>query len=208
MNHRIVCFLLLLLLASPAIAQNSNAGPTGDSGSKVPNAQPASASPSQAMPAPEKIDPAKDAAIRHLMDLTGAGKLGGQMVDAMMPQMRSMIGQMISESGRQQKFLDTFFKEFRTRFTDEDLVALVVPIYARHYSLEDIQGMNQFYESPLGQRVVRELPQITAEARAAGAEMGQKAAMDTLRAMSKDYPELDRMLPEKAPAEPQTGGPQ
>src|ERR1039458_2922850 len=193
----------MLMMAVPAMAQNPDRGTTSGANSAPRHSRsPAeSESPAPAASTPEKVDPVNDATIRHLMDLTGAGKIGGQMMDAMMPQMRTMINQLIGKNDRQQKFLYTFFREFRTRLTDEDIVKTIVPIYVPLYSLEEIQALNQFYESPLGQRVVRELLEITAEVRAAGAEMGRKAAIETSRTRSKDFPELDRILPDNnAPA--------
>ena len=217
MKHRVASIGLLLLAASPALAQSPASGTRGGSGSQPRNSQPSGAQSTAANPAspaqpaaPEQVDPAKEAAIRHLMELTGVGKLSDQMVDATRPQMREMIGQLIEDDARAQKFLDTFFQKFRTRFTETDLINAIVPIYARHYSLEDIQALNAFYESPLGQRVMRELPEITKESQAAGAAIGQKAAMETLQEMSADYPELKQVVtpgsaqpaPAPAPAPP------
>jgi uncharacterized protein len=182
MKHRVAWIWLLLLTAGPAMAQTAATAPP--SGSQAPQST-----------AAQINDPVKEAAIRHLLDLTGSGKLGGQMMDAMMPQMRSIVGSLIPQNDRAKAFLDAFFQRFRARVSDESIVAIIIPIYAKHYSLEDIQALNQLYESPLGQRVVRELPQITKESQAAGSEMGQKAAMDTLRDMSVDYPELKQILP-------------
>jgi len=78
--------------------------------------------------------------------------------------------------------------------------------------MEDIQGLIQFYESPLGQRVVKALPQAARESQELGVQMQEKGAMTVLQGLSTDYPELKQMLkppdagsdagpgPEKAPA--------
>lgn len=189
MKRPIAWMPLLLLAAGSAWAQTPAAGPSKTSPGPAQMQQPETRETPQA-PAAETIDPAKDAAIRHLMDLTGAGKLGGQMVDAMMPQMRAMIAQSLGDNARVNQFLQEFFLKFRAHFTDADIVNAIIPVYARHFSLEDIQALTQFYESPVGQRVVKELPQVTEESRGIGTKLGQAAAFQTLQEMSNDYPEL------------------
>jgi hypothetical protein len=189
MKRCIAWFPLLLITTGPALAQAP-----ATSQSRTPNtpaqSQPTVAGGASQAPAAEPVDPAKDAAIRRLMDLTGAGKLGGQMVDGMMPQMRAMISQSIGQNARADQFLEAFFRKFRTHLTDADIVNMIVPVYARHFSLEDIQALIQFYESPVGQRFVEQLPRLTEESRAIGAKLGQAAAFQTLEEMSDDYPEL------------------
>src|SRR6202022_3864811 len=68
-------------------------------------------------------------------------------------------------------------------------------------STEDIKALIQFYESPLGQRVVRSMPQVTQESESAGIQLDQKAAINVLRGMQTEYPELKQMLP------PENGAP-
>ncbi|MGA8766719.1 MAG: DUF2059 domain-containing protein, partial [Candidatus Acidiferrales bacterium] len=71
---------------------------------------------------------------------------------------------------------------------------------------DDIQALIQFYESPLGKRVVKTLPQVAQESEQLGVQMQQKGAMNVLQDMSADYPELKQMLrpqgaaPDESPA--------
>jgi uncharacterized protein len=68
-------------------------------------------------------------------------------------------------------------------------------VYAKNFTLEEIQGLVKFYESPLGQRVVKVLPQVIQESQAAGAQIDQQVAIATLRSMETEYPQLKQMLP-------------
>jgi hypothetical protein len=77
----------------------------------------------------------------------------------------------------------------------------VVPIYAKAFSLEDLQGLIQFYESPLGQRVVKTLPQVAQTSQRVGVQLEQKGALTVLQGMSNDFPELKQLLQ----AEPDSG---
>ncbi|MGH9559880.1 MAG: DUF2059 domain-containing protein, partial [Terracidiphilus sp.] len=93
----------------------------------------------------------------------------------------------------------------------------MVPIYDHAFTKQDIDGLVQFYESPLGQHVVKVLPQVLQQSQDAAEKMDQEAALNVLRGMSTDYPELKRILPDgnqpapgpgAAPAAPQGAAPQ
>jgi hypothetical protein len=72
--------------------------------------------------------------------------------------------------------------------------------------MEDLQGIIQFYESPVGQRFLKALPQVARDTQEQGMQMEQKGAMNVLEQMSSDYPELKPLLrpqpgdPSEAPA--------
>jgi hypothetical protein len=61
--------------------------------------------------------------------------------------------------------------------------------------MDDILGLIKFYESPLGTKLVKEMPQVVQESQAAGVQMNQEAAITVLRGMEPDYPFLKQMLP-------------
>lgn len=145
-------------------------------------------------PTAGKVDPAKEAAIRHLMEITGTSKLGDQIVSVITTGVHDGMVRRLSPD-RLQKFMDTFGQDLQSRVSAAQIDTAIIPIYSQHFSLEDIQGMTQFYESPLGQRAVKTMPQIYQEAQKAGRDMGQKGTLETLREMAGEYPELKAVLP-------------
>ncbi len=72
---------------------------------------------------------------------------------------------------------DDFEKELLASIDPKELVDLIVPIYDQHFSEKDVDGMLAFYRSPLGQRVIKALPEVTAESQKAGAEWGKGLGM-------------------------------
>ena len=46
-----------------------------------------------------------------------------------------------------------FWAEFKRDVRPEDLVDLVVPIYARHFEQDELEGLLAFNKSPLGQKL-------------------------------------------------------
>lgn len=123
-------------------------------------------------------DNTKSDDIRRLIHVTGADKLGQQMVDQMMKSYPAMFPnvppEIWSQLGRELKVADM-----------EDSIVLV---YDRHLSRDDVRELLRFYESPVGQRVIHELPQITQECMLIGQEWGRaKGELVMRRLMEKGY---------------------
>jgi hypothetical protein len=154
----------------------------------------AAAQPGKEAPAPEKSDPAKDAAIRHLMDITEVSRLGERVSNGITGQVRTVVGRTLAPD-RLDKFMATFSQGFTSLSPSGNIVDAIVLIYSRHFSLEDIQGLTQFYESPLGQKVVKNLAVVVQESQSTGMQIGENDAMAVLHGMTGDYPELKQILP-------------
>ena len=179
-----------LLTASPLLAQT----PPGAAQQKPAPVQPGqTAATAPAAPA-EKLDPAKDKAIRHLLDITGESKEGQNISAGMTQQVHSVMGRSIPPD-QLSKFMDTFVAKFSAGAPPNAVTDAMVAIYARHFSLEDIQAMTKFYESPVGQQMVKEMPDVSRETQTAGMQMDQKVAMQVLWGMEDEYPQLKQILP-------------
>ena len=184
----------VLLTASPLLAQ----APPGAAQQRPAPTQPGqtAAKPDATAPStpPEKLDPAKDAAIRHLLDITGESKQGQNISTGMTNQVHTVMGRSIPPD-QLPKFMDTFTAKFNAGAPPNAVTDAMVTIYGRHFSMEDIQGITKFYESPIGQRMVKEMPDATREAQTAGMQMDQKVAMQVLWGMEDEYPQLKQLLP-------------
>jgi hypothetical protein len=156
-------------------------------------------------PALEKPDPAKEAAIRHLMEITQTSKLGDNITNAITQQVRAVMSRNIQQPEELQKFMDDFAKRFAETAPPSAVTDAEIPIYSHYFSMEDIQGLIKFYESPLGQRVVKTLPEVVQNTQQTGVQMDQKAALEVLRSMSTEYPQLKQMLPPEPGAAPAPG---
>lgn len=191
----------LLCTAGSALAQTSApSAPQAPQHMPGTPAQPGQASAESQAEAPaEKIDPAKDAAIRHLIELTEVSKLGENISNAMVVRVREVMGRAIP-ADQLGKFMDEFTPKYTASAPTSAVTDAIVPIYAKHFSMEDIQALTKFYETPLGQRVVKAMPDVAEESQQAGARIDQKAAIETLRSMSEEYPQLKQMLPPESPA--------
>jgi uncharacterized protein len=186
MKLRTALITAILCTATPAMAQLKPGTPA-----PAPTQQAPTLAPDK--PA-EKLDPAKDAAIRHLMDITDTSKMGDNINGGITRYVHDNVARAIPQD-QIPKFMETFSQKFTAAAPSSAVTDAMVPVYARHFSMEDIQGLVKFYESPLGMRVVKAMPQVNQELQQAGLQIDQKAAMATLRSMSDDYPQLKQMLP-------------
>lgn len=121
-------------------------------------------------PAP-KIDPAKAADIRKLLELMGTRDVTAQLL----PQMMAMLRKVAPEAP------DEFWEEFGSQIRADELIELTIPIYARHLSHADVKELIRFYSSPAGRRFVKTLPTISSESMAAGQRWGELLARRAIR---------------------------
>jgi hypothetical protein len=189
MRLRNALIAAVLFTVGPAMAQTS---PGGAQQKPAPSAP---VQPGQTAAAPaEKLDPAKEAAIRHLLDITGGAKEGENINEGMTGRVKEVMTRALP-ADQLPKFMDTFTQKFTASAPPSAVTDAVVKIYAQHFSLEDIQGITKFYESPVGQRMVKEMPDVARDSQSVGMQMDQKVVIDVLRGMSEEYPQLKQMLP-------------
>jgi len=137
-----------------------------------------------------KVDPEKEAQIRELMDVTGAKDLGQQLIRAGLEQFRSSVEESQPNNPRAKQFMDAFAAKFQKHFDPTSLNEQMIPIYDRYLSTEDVKGLLDYYRSPLGQRMLKALPELSRESQATGFALGQKAAQETMEELKAEFPEF------------------
>ena len=112
--------------------------------------------------------PATKQDVQKYLDAMHSREMISQMMDSMLKVQHQMIHeQFLKEKDRlppdfedtMNKFLDDFMKSFPW----DQILESTVPIYQKHFTKGDLEALAAFYSSPTGQKVVRELPAITAE---------------------------------------------
>ncbi len=119
-------------------------------------------------PATPKVDPATAAVARRLLSITGGAKLAVSTMETMIAAQREANPQIPAG------FWDAFLAHAR-RDTAQ-LVDLLVPIYARHLTRDDLEQLIRFYESPIGKRLTAVQPMISQESMVAGQTWGEAMA--------------------------------
>lgn len=113
-----------------------------------------------------QTDAAKTADIVKLLELTNSADLGQQVLTGMIANLKTNLPDVP----------EAFWQELQAEINPDALQELIIPIYDRHFTHEDIKGLIAFYETPLGQRVVRKLPVVTQESMQVGATWGESIA--------------------------------
>ncbi|SRR5258708_1782533 len=68
------------------------------------------------------------------------------------------------ERSQMQAMIEEMVDGVEKDYPVEAVIQDMVPVYQRHLSKSDCEGLTAFYSSPLGQKVLHELPAITSEA--------------------------------------------
>lgn len=89
-----------------------------------------------------------------------------QMFGRMNSQMADMMGQAVPcvPASYWQGFIDTS--------GSQEVLGRMVPIYQSHFTADDVAGLVKFYQSPLGQKTLAQMPPTMAEAMKAGQQWG------------------------------------
>jgi uncharacterized protein len=84
---------------------------------------------------------------------------------------------------------DAMMQESMKDFPVDAMLEDVIPVYQKHLSKADVDAMSTFYSSPTGQKLLREMPQMTSESMEAAYAHVQKhmeATMNRLEKMMKE----------------------
>ena len=157
--------------------------------------KPAEQTHSQTPPKPtdaltSKMDPAKEADIRQLMEVTGVNGLGEQLMNAGIAQFRANVTESQPDNPRAKQFADAFAARFQKHFDPHSVTETVIPIYDKYLSHEDLKALLEYYKSPFGQRMLKLLPEVARDSQLAGYTLGQKAAEEAMEDLRADYPEF------------------
>jgi hypothetical protein len=126
------------------------------------------ASPCRAQVGEPQIDPDKNHEIQRLMDLTSSKDMMVLMIENFLPPLKQAYPGVPSD----------VWRKFQTGMVDRIPEALeaLIPVYDRHFTLEQLRELNAFYESPIGQHTVTVMPLLTQESMTIGQEWGVRVA--------------------------------
>ena len=105
--------------------------------------------------------------IRMLMNVTGASELGLQAMNQTVGALREVVPDIP----------EAFFTRFMAKVDTNDLVELAVPIYAKHFTHDEIKQLLAFYRTPLGQKMIATLPTIIQESGVVFGEWGKNLGL-------------------------------
>lgn len=114
--------------------------------------------------------------IKQLLAITGAANLSQQIITQLLAGLKAQYPQV------PQKAWDTFQEEFKA----DNLLNQLIPIYSKYYSNEEIKQIIAFYQTPIGQKTIAVLPQITQESIIIGQRYGMEVASRALKRLEAE----------------------
>ena len=147
-----------------------------------------------------KIDPAKAADIRKLLDLNGSKSVMLETMKSMMNGMKPLMTQALPAGEYREQLIDLFVQKFQGKINVDAFVEMAVPIFDKYFSAEEIKGMIAFYESPVGRKMASVLPAVSTELREIGEKWGRQLGRDSMQEVLDEHPELKAALEEAGKA--------
>jgi hypothetical protein len=141
-----------------------------------------------------KIDPAKEADIRRLLDVMGSRAAATQMMGDMEKNIRPLLTSSLPPGDYRERLIDLFFKKFQTKLDPEVMVDLAIPVYDKYLSDTDVKGMIEFYSTPLGKKVVQVIPQLMSESGERGRQWGERIGRESMVEVLQEHPELQQAM--------------
>lgn len=126
------------------------------------SAQPASAQVSASAATPQtKVEPAKEAAIRQFLELSNTKNNFLDMMHVTSKSVASQMTAILPPGDYRQKLVDIVYAKFEAKMTAdiENLVDAAIPVYDKHFSLEEIEFLVKFSETAAARKNIAVVPQ-------------------------------------------------
>ncbi|HEY8683633.1 MAG TPA: DUF2059 domain-containing protein [Rhodanobacter sp.] len=108
--------------------------------------------------------PPTEQQVRQLMEVIGLGRSLSQMNTQVVASMKQALPCVSSN----------YWQDFIDQAGSQEFIGRLVPIYQKHFTAAEVDGMVKFYGSPLGQKVLAEMPPAMAEANQVGQQWSQE----------------------------------
>jgi hypothetical protein len=135
------------------------------------------------------------------MQLTGGDSIVADLAKEVDAVLRPNLEASLPPGEYKAKFIDLFLEKFGNRATTEIIVPMVVSVYAKHFSEEDLNQLIAFYESPLGKKAASVLPDIDAESQNLQ-DPTEKLAQECMAQVLTEHPDLDQAMEKAEKAHP------
>ena len=123
-----------------------------------------------------QADPAQRAQVEELLELTNADALNVQILEQVIAQFRQMAPEIPDE----------WWESFAAKALETDMNSLLIPIYERNYTATEIDGLIEFYQSPLGQSLLAKTPIVMQESIAVGQAWGLEIVEEMTQELEAD----------------------
>lgn len=176
---------LLFTAASYAQSQQNSSASSAASGAAAASAAPAG---------PDS--PATREDVNRFLDAMHTRDMMSSMVTMMSKQMTQMVHQQVSKNQSlppdAEARIDKMMEDTMKNLPIDDLIQAMIPVYQRHFTKGDIDAFVAFYSTGSGQKMLKEMPAITAESMQASMGIMQKMMANMQQQVQADIAQMQK----------------
>ncbi len=120
--------------------------------------------------ASDEISAETVAKVEELLSITDSEELNIQVIESIVDQFRQINIDVP----------DGWWDRFLEKVDYEELNRLVIPIYAQHFTIEELDAIIAFYKTPAGQSVLEKMPLVLQDSMLIGQHWGMDIAQQIL----------------------------
>jgi uncharacterized protein len=120
---------------------------------------------------------ATEATVRELLAATGSADMGKKMLDNMFAVFRKDM---------KDSKADSFFERMAAEINMNTLVEMIVPVYQKHYTEDELRAVIGFYKTPNGKKMLEKSPLVMQESMEIGQKWGREIAEKVMDRMEKE----------------------
>lgn len=113
-------------------------------------------------PAPP-IDPQLKASILKLLDVSHSVAMGQQAINGLSQQLRPALIAELPPTPHRDQIVDAYVAKLAALMAGQEFIDRISSIYAQYFSLDDVNTMIQFYQTPAGQHMLAAMPTVMTE---------------------------------------------
>jgi hypothetical protein len=137
--------------------------------------------------AQDATDPKGVALSTQLFDIAGVKPMLVQMLDQMAPSLTQLIQQ--ANPGKESEVAEVMNRFVVPKMKERlpEVISEGAKVYARHFTADEIAKLIEFYNSPLGGKLVREQPLIAQEMTGISTAWAQAVAVQAVREYADEF---------------------
>jgi len=118
----------------------------------------------------------KEDNIRKLLELTNTNAIVIQVIDTLLPQYEKALPDVPKG----------YWDSMRENIDVNDFEKMMIALYDKYYTDEDIKQLIKFYESDIGKKMIQVMPDFTQDSFLLGQEWGKKINENILNKLKSD----------------------
>lgn len=151
-------------------------------------------------------DPATKEDVQKIFEITASRKLFDSVMTAMRQQLPAMMESTLKKQlpdatpeqiAQMQTYTNSLMDKMFASMPYDEMMQASIPTYQRHFTHGEIQELIQFYNSPIGKKVINEMPAMMAETMQEMMPIMQKWASSATADMMKSAEEYAKGLKDK-----------